>query len=160
MSARGFSYLFLAMAIAILAGCGGGAGVSQPAGAITQPTKAIVKVRTNGTLPSGTTIGGIDAFVTYPTTKGLSVTESSVVASGVASGSMFAANVITTPGQVHLIFITTNGIQAGEFATLTFSIAAGNSPIAGDFAIASGASVVDTNPIPGMTVEIQGITFQ
>jgi hypothetical protein len=157
MRVRGIYYLFLATAVAIMSGCGGGAMVKAP----VAPTHAIVKVRTSGPLPSGTTIGGIYAFVTYPTTKGLSITESNVVASGSggASGSLFAANVITIPGQVHLILITTNGIQAGEFATLTFSIAAGNSPVESDFAIASGARVIDTNPIPGMTVEIQGVTF-
>ena len=156
MVARGFSYLFLTVAIAILAGCGGGAMVKAP----VAPTQAIVKMRTSGTLPSGTTIDGIQATLTYPTTKGLSITKNNVVASGVASG-LFESNV-TNSGQVGLILVTTDGFQTGEFATLTFGIAAGNSPVAGDFAIASGARVIDTNSatLTDLAVEIQSVTFQ
>lgn len=73
------------------------------------------------------------------------------------------ANTTTTAGQVRLALIST-GIQTGEFATLTFSIAAGNSPSAGDFALAPGANVIDSNtnsaPLPGIIVGIQGVTFQ
>jgi hypothetical protein len=160
MRVRGFFYLLLAAALTILAGCGGGALVKAP----VAPTQAIVKVRTSGTLPADTTIGGIQATITYPATKGLSITESGVVASasGTVAGSFLIPNV-NKPGQVVLILANVNpGIQSGEFATLTFSIAAANSPVAGDFAIASGATVLDTNSkaITGMSVEIQSVTFQ
>jgi hypothetical protein len=160
MRVRGFYYLLLAAALAILAGCAGGALVKAP----VAPTQAIVKVQTSGTLPAGATIGGIQATITYPATKGLSITESSVVASasGVGTGSFLIPNV-NNPGQVMLILANVNpGIQSGEFATLTFNIAAANSPVAGDFAIASGAIVLDTNSkvITGMTVKIQGVTIQ
>lgn len=90
------------------------------------PTQAIVKVRTSGTLPSGTAISAIKTTVNYPATRGLSISENNVVASGTGTGSLFVANVSTTPGQVLLALISLNGIQAGEFASLTFSIAPGN----------------------------------
>ena len=160
MVARGFSYLFLTMALAILAGCGGGAMVKAP----VAPTQAIVKVRTSGTLPAGATIGGIQTTLTYPATKGLSITDSGVVASGsgVSAGSFLIPNV-NNPGQIVLILANVSpGIQSGEFATLTFSIAAGDSQVAGDFAIASGARVLDTNStaLTDLAVEIQSVTFQ
>jgi hypothetical protein len=161
MAVRGLSYIFMTMLVAILAGCAGGAMVVK---APVAPTQAIVKVRTSGTLPAGATIGGIQTTITYPTTKGLSTTENGVVASGsgVGAGSILMPNV-NNPGQVMLILANVApGIQSGEFATLTFSIATANSPVAGDFAIASDARILDTDSkaITGMTVDIQGVTFQ
>jgi hypothetical protein len=161
MAVRGFSYLFMTMVMAILAGCAGGAMMVK---APVAPTQAIVKVRTSGTLPAGATIGGIQTTITYPATKGLSITESGVAASasGVGDGSFLISNV-NNPGQVVLILANvTPGIQSGEFAMLTFNISAANSPVTGDFAIASGASVLDTNStaLTGMAVEIQSVTFQ
>lgn len=125
-------------------------------------SQAIVKVRTSGTLPAGATIGGIKATVTYPTAKGLSITENNVVASDNGTGSLLAANVVSTPGQVLLALISSKGIQAGEFATLTFNIASDKMPLASDFGVASGASVFDTNAtaLSGISVEIQGVTLQ
>lgn len=127
---------------------------------IAQPTTAIVKVATSGTLPAGTLIGGVSATVTYPP-AGLSILASDVVVSGVATGSLLAANT-NTAGQVILGLISATGIQAGEFATLTFSVTAGTFPVAADFAIAAGASVIDVNgiTIPGINVVIQSVTVQ
>jgi hypothetical protein len=151
--------MIAALAAISLGGCGGGGGGGTP----TPPTKAIVKVATTGTLPQGTLIGGIQATVTYPTTKGLSITTSDVVASGAgaATGTILVPNV-NTAGQVILGLINATGIQAGEFATLTFAIAAGNTPVAADFTIAPGATVADVggNTIAGMTVGILSVTFQ
>jgi hypothetical protein len=160
MKVRGFYYLLLASVLTILAGCGGGAMVKAPAA----PTQVIVKVRTSGPLPADTTIGGIQAAINYPATKGLSITESGVVASasGTVAGSFLVPNV-NKPGQVVLILANVNpGIQSGEFAMLSFSIAGVSTPEAGDFTIASGATVLDTNSkaITGMSVEIQSVTFQ
>ena len=160
MTVRGFNYLFITVVIAIVAGCGGGAGVKAP----VAPTQAIVKVRTGGTLPTGATIGGIQTTLTYPTTKGLSISETGVVASGSGTGSgTFLIPNVNNPGKVALILANVSpGIQSGEFATLTFSIAAGGSPVAGDFAIASVARVLDTNStaLTDLAVEIQSVTFQ
>jgi hypothetical protein len=164
MKIRSIGLFFLAAVAAVQFGCGGGGG-GGPA-PVVQPTKAIVKLETGGgTLPSGTFIGGIGpATVTYPTTKGLSITDSNVVTSGagVGAGSFLQPNV-TVPGQVRVALINVSpGILSGEFATLTFSIASGNSPVAGDFTIAAGAPVIDTNSaaIPGFTVSIKSVEFQ
>jgi hypothetical protein len=164
MKIRNIGLFFLAAVVAAQFGCGGGGGTAGPA-PIVQPTKAIVKLQTSGTLPSGAFIGGIGpAIVTYPTTKGLSITDSNVVTSGagVGAGSFLQPNV-TIPGQVRVALINVApGILSGEFATLTFSITSGNSPAAGDFTITAGAPVIDTNSaaIPGLTVSIKSVEFQ
>jgi hypothetical protein len=54
------------------------------------------------------------------------------------------------------------GIGAGEFATATFAVAAGNSPTAANFSIAAGATVFDlsASAIPGMSVVIESVVLQ
>ncbi|KAF0221582.1 MAG: hypothetical protein FD174_351 [Geobacteraceae bacterium] len=164
MKIRSIGFFFLAAVTAALVGCGGGGGGGEAPP--VQPTRAIVKLATSGTLPAGTLIGGIGTTtVTYPTTKGLSITDSNVVTSGVgiSAGSFLIPN-LTIPGQAKFIMANVQpGIAAGEFATLTFSIASGNSPVAGDFVITEGATpVLDTNSvaISGVSVIIQSVTFQ
>lgn len=160
MNLRGIYYLFLAIALTVLAGCGGGGGGEQTPQP-TQSTQAIVKLKTSGSLPTGTLIGAISATLTYPTTKGLSVTESDVVLSGGVSG-IFAPNV-NTPGQVTFGNLNLSpGISIGEFLTATFTIAAGNPQVVqGDFAI-TGITIIDTNgnALSNITVDIQSVTIQ
>ncbi|GFO68814.1 hypothetical protein GMLC_23930 [Geomonas limicola] len=137
---------------------------SIPVNFVVQPTKAIVKVRSTGTLPQGTLIGGIGATVTYASGKGLSIGSSSaeIAVSGAGLGSTMIPNV-NTPGQVTLGLLNVSGIGAGEFATLNFTIAAGNFPTIADFGISgSGLSIIDTgtNSIPGMGVGIASVTLQ
>lgn len=154
--AQRLGFFMLAAVTAILFGCGGGGG-----GGVTQPTKAVVKLATSGTLPDGKLIGAISATLTYPTGKGLSIGSSDVVVSGVGRG-IFLPNT-NTPGQIVLGQLDVQpGIPIGEFATATFAIAAGNSPVAGDFAVAPGANVIDTDSaaLPGVTVGVQSVTFQ
>ena len=125
------------------------------------PTQAIVKVRSSGTLASGTLIGGINATVTYATNKGLSIAPSAVVTSGAGVGALLEKNT-NNQGQVVLGLITTSGIGLGEFATLTFTIAGGAFPVSADFGIAAGAQVIDTaaGTLPGVTAEILSVTVQ
>lgn len=135
-----------------------------PVNFVVQPTKAIVKVRSTGTLPQGTLIGAVGATVTYAGNKGLSIapSTSTVLASGAAAGTNIIANA-NTPGSVVLGLINADGFAAGEFATLIFSIAAGNFPELADFGISgSGLSVIDTatHTIPGIGVGIAGLTLQ
>jgi hypothetical protein len=149
--------IIVSLAVMALFGCGGGDGTAGQA----LPTRAIVKIRTSGTLPGTTIIAGISATVIYQTTVGLSITASDVVPSGAGTGSVLAANVNNT-GQVVIGIINAIGIQTGEFATLTFNIAQGNSPLSGDFSVAPGATVIDTNgaAIPGISVDILSVAFQ
>lgn len=163
MKIKSMGLFFLAVVATVQFGCGGGGGGGGTAPVV--PTQAIVKVATSGTLPAGTLIGGIDVTLTYPTTKGLSITDSNVIASGVSAGSLIQPN-LTNPGQARVALVSATGIQTGEFATLTFNIASGNSPVAGDFVVAATTGVsnpfVNTNgtAIPGMTVTIASVTFQ
>jgi len=132
---------------------------------IAQPTQAIVKVQTN-ILPVGQLIANITATVTYPTNKGLSITAGNVFVSGSGIGADLAVNVATL-GQVGLslsgINATIAGIPAGEFATLTFSIAPGNVPTASDFGIAPGANVLDdlgAQLLTALPITIMSVTIR
>jgi hypothetical protein len=120
-----------------------------------QPTSAVVRLQTQGTLPAGTVIGGVQVTLTYATDKGLSIAADGVVASGAGAGSLLVANT-NTAGQVIVALINASGIGTGEFATATFQVAAPNVPVGADFAVAAGATVIDLNgqPIPGITVAI------
>ena len=126
-----------------------------------QPTQAIVKIGTTGVLPAGTLIGGVAATVVYTNGKGLSITPASVVMSGGGTGSSLAANT-NTSGQVAIGLINSQGIALGEYATLTFAIAAGNTPTAADFSIAPGSNVINigTVKIPGIGASILSVTIQ
>jgi hypothetical protein len=120
-----------------------------------QPTSAVVRLATQGTLPAGTLIGGVQVTLTYATDKGLSIAANGVVPSGAGAGSLLVANT-NAPGQVIVALVNAAGIGTGELATATFAVAPPNVPVAADFAIAPGATVIDLTgaPIPGVTVAI------
>jgi hypothetical protein len=122
---------------------------------VAQPTSVVVRLVTQGTLPAGTLIGGVQATLTHATDKGLSIAANDVAASGAGAGSLLVANA-NTAGQVIVALINANGIGTGEFATATFTVAPPNVPVAADFAIAAGATVIDLAgaPIPGITVAL------
>lgn len=128
---------------------------------IANPTTAVVTVATQGALPAGTLIGSIQVTLNYATTTGLSIAANNVVASGAGAGSTLFPNT-NTAGQVVMGLINATGIQTGQFATATFSIAAGNIPTAADFSIAAGATVTDLNgvAIPGISVVIGTVVIQ
>jgi hypothetical protein len=127
---------------------------------ITQPTLAVVKLATLGTLPVGTLIGGIQAVVNAGPSPGLSVQASDITATGAASGSLLSANT-TNIASVVVAILNGSGFSAGEVATLNYHIANGTFPTAGNFGI-TPVSVIDLNGvvIPGVTVNIQGVTIQ
>jgi hypothetical protein len=122
---------------------------------VAQPTSAVVRLVTQGTLPAGALIGGVQATLTYATDKGLSIAANAVVASGAGAGSLLVANA-NTAGQVIVALVNASGIGTGELATATFAVAPPNVPVPADFAIAPGATVIDLTgtPIPGVTVTI------
>jgi hypothetical protein len=135
---------------------------------IAQPTVAIVKVTTTGTLPVGTLIGGIEATVTANPSSGLSIapspTGSSVDVSytGVAVGSLPVVN-STNVAAVGLAPISIAGFGVGEFATLTYHISAGTFPVAGNFGVGlTGAGVINPTggSLPGIGVSILSVTIQ
>jgi adhesin/invasin len=137
---------------------------------IAQPTLAIVKVATTGTLPLGSVIGGITAHVIANPSAGLTVIDTApgvvpaqhdVVTSGVGIGSTLVPNVVNV-ADITLGLINATGIAIGEFATLNYHVAVGTFPAAGDFTIAPGFTVIDTNgaAIAGVSVVIQSVTPQ
>jgi hypothetical protein len=150
--------------MSLLPACGGGGG-----GTDQQPTKAVVKILTSGTLPSGTHIGGIDATLNLP--AGVSVkavpdtlnpnvlqTDSGVIAvSGVASGSNAAVigTYTATQNAVSIHVVNAVGFGTGEFVTVTCNLASGATVTAGSIT-APALSAVDLNgaPITGLTAGV------
>lgn len=162
------SLMTLAGVALSLAGCGGGGGSTGATTPPAQPTVAVVKLATTGTLPTGVTIGGIQADVTFPTT-GVTIATSDVAAAGAAASGVGTSNTtfqfpnLSVPGTVSIGLLNANGFQTGEFATLTFHLTAGAAlPTASNFAIAAGATVIDASTnlaIPGVSVQVQGLTL-
>lgn len=142
-------------------GGGGGGGAGTPPGGTPPPPgggqQVTVTLSTQGSLPAGTTIGGIDCTVQLPAgvtcrADATGLTDAgSVLASGSAQGGVLLGNFTAaaggTPGQVKLAVIpnlnsaTTAGFATGEFATLNLDFS-GAAPSVGDFTI-SGLNVVD-----------------
>ena len=167
--------LMAMLGIISLPGCGGsgGGGGSTPAPTpATQPTTAVLKITTQGTLASGTQIGGLDVTITLPT--GVTVksvtsppeTDSGVVVtSGVAATnstmlSTYAAATSASKGKVHVLLANSNGFGTGEFMTVNCNIASGSTPTASDFSL-SGFIAKDVNGViingltPGITATFQ-----
>jgi hypothetical protein len=130
---------------------------------LAQPAQAIIKVATVGALASGTPIGTILASVTYPA-SGYAIDSGGVSSSGVAIGATTTlADNVETAGRVILALLAVNGIQTGEFATLTFKVVDGFLPNIGDFSIVPDASVIASvrnSAIPGISVFVQNLTFK
>ena len=148
--------LMVLFGIISLSGCGtGGGGESTPA---PQPTTVVLKMSTQGTLPSGTQIGGIDVTIALPT--GVTVksvtsppeTDSGVVvASGLAVAnstvlSTYTAATSASSGKVRVLLANSNGFGTGEFMTIHCDIASGSTPTASDFSL-SGFAAKDLNGI-------------
>ena len=153
--------LSLSLAL-LLSACGGGTSTAPP-------TKVIVKLATSGTLPGQLKIGGLQTEISYPTAenKRLSITDSNIIASDKAIGATLATN-LAVPGKISFINFTLSGtgFSVGEFATLTFSIAPGSSPVASDFEVIPGTTIVGSSEdVPTdlssqISVVIQSVTFQ
>lgn len=156
---------FLLLFALVIAGCGGEISTNGNGGGIFQPalTLVTVKVGTTGTLPAATTIGSITATVSANPSTGLSIANTDIAASGVGVGSTLTAT-INTVGAVSLNLTNAAGIPTGEFATLTYHIAAGTTPSAGNFSIASAPAPVitgvGTGSTAGIGVTILSVTFQ
>jgi Big-like domain-containing protein len=132
---------------------------------VTAPTKVVVKLATTGTLLQGSSIGAIDVTLKYSTDKGLTISSENVVTSGVASNSFMFPN-LSVIGEIRSGNITGSGFGVGEFETLTFTIAPGNSPLTSDFTVVPGTTVIFssdavTTDLSGqLSVIIQSVTFQ
>ena len=150
--------ILLAASMALSACGGGGGGEAAPA----QPTRAIVKLFTQGTTTF--TISALQATLHLP--AGVSVKVSTtdppwtddgvVTASGTATGAeiskgIYSAGTVTV--FVTKATVTTGFITVGEFATVNCDIAAGTKPTAADFSV-TNLEVIDYDsavPIMGLT---------
>jgi hypothetical protein len=136
-----------AMALTICGCTGVGKGVQA------QPTTAVLTLSTQGSLPSGSAIGGINVTVTLPpgvtakADKMGATLENVVIASGGAHGALSAAKFTpaegAVPGRLGLALVKTEGFGTGEFATLNLDIT-GAPPRLADFSTAA-MSVSDVN---------------
>jgi hypothetical protein len=144
----------LCLSFLIVCGCGGG-------GTAEGVTTATVKIATSGSLPDGTSIGGITAQVLASPSTGLSLGTGEVAVTGAGAGATMVPNV-SEVADVTLGLISATGIQSGEFATLIYHVAPGASVTADSFRIADGSNVVDLHgvTIPAVGVAIKSVSFQ
>lgn len=165
-STRMSGYAFLMAVLLYLPACKGSSSDTTPQPP-SQPTSAVVKLSTEGTLPAGKKIGAINVTLTLAPGVTLKSTANPpepdtgvVTASGVAAiNSFIAANYTaptsTLPGQVNVGLINTGGFNTGEFITVNGDIAAGHNPGAADFsATINTIADTDTNPLAGLTAGI------
>jgi hypothetical protein len=134
----GLISLFTLAAFIILGGCGGGSSTSEP-------TKASVKLSTQGPLPQGTLLSGIGVTIQLPAgvtvdTSGGAVATGVVTVSGVAQGGTTTPPIYTpASGTAHgtLEFtLAASNFGTGEFATVNFNLGSGSSaPSASDVTI-------------------------
>lgn len=130
--------VLLALAMGIFSGCGGGGGGSGSA----PPTKAEIKLSVKDTLSTGKLVGGVDVSMILPTGVSAKTINSSttktdtgvVQASGGATGLPNMTGTYTSSTRtVRILFPTSNGFPAGQFATINADIATGSAPVAADF---------------------------
>jgi hypothetical protein len=117
---------------------------------------------TQGTLPAGTLIGGVDVIMNLPagvTAKAdaAGATEAGICnASGLAGGgttvAKFTATAGAAPGQLRMAVIKAEGFNVGEFVTANLDFT-GDAPAASGFTVATlSVTDINGNTISGMTV--------
>ena len=165
--------IFLLLTVtSLLFACGGGGGGGSSS-TPPPPTTKVIKISTQGTMPSGALIGGISVTVMLPdgvTVKATSdpinpsvlVTDADVVApSGVAaaSSSVLATYTMATAsaaGNVNVQMAQSTGFAVGEFVTVNCDVAAGKTVTSANFSL-SNFSAVDLNgtPLGGLSAVLQ-----
>lgn len=126
-----------------LFGCGGGGGGGGGSGGgdSTKPTVAVLAISTQGAIPDGTTLFGIEMTVTYPSSVSVSTDETVAVVtpSGKTAGKADIMIDPQVPGSSRLTFLLTStapeGFTPGEIATVRFNIVPGSSPQTADFTV-------------------------
>lgn len=128
------------------------------------PTTATITIMANGTLGSGTLIGGIDVTLALPagvtvkadpdaTNTAVMVTDTGVVnPSGAAAGANTLSTATYASGEVAIHVANPDGFVSGEFVTVKCDIAAGAAVTTTSFSV-SGLYAVDLNgaTITGLT---------
>lgn len=146
-----------------LSGCGSGGGGNGSAA----PTKSVVKLSTQGTVPTQSTVGGVQLTLVLPagvTVKADNTGKTNggvVVASGVATGAdvytgTYTPATASTDGTLEIwIANSQTGFGTGEFVTVTCDLAAGAAPKATDFTIKPDYKVfnlTDSSIISGISI--------
>lgn len=167
-------YVLLAATICFLAACGSGDGgdATTSNDQVTSARIATLKLTTSGT--ASASLAGIAVTVTLPdgVTPSLnadgSVAATVEAVSGVAAPGTVLAPVYTpasgtTKATLRIVLAanTTAGFGAGEFATLTLSVAAGAAPAQSDFVL-SGFNPIDVNgnTATGLAVGVSNLAVQ
>lgn len=171
-----WSLLILALGLIVLSACGGDSSSASLPVQI-QPTKAVIKIETTGTLGGGTMIGGITVTGVLPagvtvkatpdpenpavlvTNSGVVVESGAAVAVATGESASAIATYNSTDRKVNIQVYDQDGFGIGEFVTVTCNIASGTTPKAASFGL-EGFTPKDLNgaPIngltPGYTVDI------
>jgi hypothetical protein len=154
-------------------GCGGQVTTTPttPGSAPPADQKAVIALNTSGSLPSGTTIGGLGVTLNLPdsvtikTDASGNVDSGTVATSGVAAGqatviTLYTKPSGTEPAKLHIVLASGSaGMPVGEFATITCSVSADGMPTASDFSL-SEFSPVDTSGavIPSLAASLSTVT--
>lgn len=147
-----------------LSGCAGAGKGATAQLAAPGASATVVTLSTNGTLPEGKSIGGIDVTLNLPprvTVKADKTTETLpgvVVSSGVAQGAPLVAKFIPAsgdaPARVRLVLLKLSGFNTGEFATLSLDVDGPVPPLT-DFSTAK-VTITDINgtTLNGLTTTV------
>jgi len=158
--------LFCLPAVIALAGCGGG-GSNNASVPVAPATKAIVRLSSQGTLPQGSQLSGIDVTITLPKGVSLKTDANGQVAAGVVtlSGVAVQSGTVATPvlsytpatattlATLRITFGTSN-FGTGEFATINGDIAPVSSAPAATDVVIDNFSIADQNLAPVTTLGI------
>jgi hypothetical protein len=165
--------LLVMLSVLWFAGCGGQVTTTPTAPGSAPPAdqKTVIALNTSGSLPSGTTIGGIGVTLNLPdsvtvkTDASGNVDSSVVAASGVAAGqatviTLYTKPSGTVPAKLHIVLASGSaGMPTGEFAKITCAVSTGVKPEASDFSL-SEFSPVDTSGavIPSLAAGLSTVT--
>ena len=152
--------------LALFTGCGGG---SDPGGAGTLPTTAVLTFSSQETLPVGMAVSGFSATlelpagVTVQTGAGGATATKVVVSSGQMGGAAgMVGPVIYTPAtsstkaklDFTIVSMTAAGVGVGEYAKTSLDLA-GVTPSAGDFTVTSFIpGDMTLTPVTGLTATV------
>ena len=168
------SVLVAGIVVLVLAACGhghGGGGTAQ------QPTTAVIKLGTSGTMDPGILIGAIDIAAVLPAgvtlksvpdsiNTGVFLTDDGVVTATGAAGmgttalsGVYTAATSTEAGIVRIVLVNVPGFGIGEFCTVNADIAADAVVTAVDIVSLATFTVRDEsgNVISGITPTFEAV---
>jgi len=134
------------------------------------PSIAVLKLSSAGSLPSGSYLSGLSIKVQFPPGVTVSTDANNVVSAGVVTPSgvavastvtpaFFTPATATTPSTLEFVVVSSSagGFGVGEFATINCVIASGSFPMSGDF-ITPATDFKPANlllqPITGLTASL------